>query len=199
MTPDGLRLAGTLYGSGTTGVALSHQSDGMQDQWRGFARQLAAHGYLALTFDFRGRGASDKPADTGKEDIDLRAAIHFLRTQGVKQIALMGASLGGAVTLRVAATETVVAVATLSAVAWWNNQPVTDDILRAIKAPKLFVNSELDDDASGTQHMYDVSAQPKQIHLYPGRAHGVAIFGTDFGPDLTQRLLTFMAIYAPAK
>lgn len=197
-TPDGLRLGGTLYGSGTVGVALSHQSDGTQNQWSGFARQLAAHGYMALAFDFRGRNTSEGPADTAKEDIDLRAAIRFLRAQGATRIALMGASLGGAVTLRVAATESVVAVATLSAVAWWPSQPVTDEILKAIKAPKLFINSTLDDDASSTQHMYDVALPPKEVHIYPGRAHGVGIFSGDYGPDLIQRLLTFMDTYAPA-
>ncbi|HEX5546972.1 MAG TPA: alpha/beta fold hydrolase [Ktedonobacterales bacterium] len=198
-TPDGLRLRGTLYSSGTVGVALAHQSDGTQNQWSGFARQLAAHGYMALTFDFRGHNTSEGPADTAKEDIDLRAAIRFLRAQGATRIALMGASLGGAVALRVAATESVVAVATLSAVAWWTTQPVTDEILKAVKAPKLFINSTLDDDAGGTQHMYDVASPPKEVHIYPGRAHGVGIFSGDYGSDLIQRLLTFMATYAPTK
>lgn len=198
-TPDGLRLSGVLYGSGTTGVALSHQSDGTQNQWRGFAQHLAKNGYMALAFDFRGHGASAKPADISKEDIDLRAAIRFLRAQGATRIVLMGASLGGAVTLRVAATEPVAAVATLSAVAFMPTQEVTDDTIKAIKAPKLFINSKLDTDADSTQHMYDVASQPKQIYLYPGIAHGVGIFSGDYGPDLTQRLLTFLATYAPAK
>ncbi|MGE5335467.1 MAG: alpha/beta hydrolase [Nitrososphaerota archaeon] len=196
---DGVRLGGTIYGSGTTGVALSHQSDGTQNQWAGFARHLAANGYMALAFDFRGHGVSAKPADVSKEDVDLRAAIRFLRAQGATRIALMGASLGGSVTLRVAATESVAAVATLSAVTFMPTQEVTDDTIKAIEAPKLFINSELDKDASATQHMYDVAPPPKQIHLYPGIAHGTAIFSTDYGPDLVQRLLTFMATYAPAK
>lgn len=197
-TPDGVRLDGTLYGSGTTGVVLSHQVNGQQSQWMYFARVLAAHGYLALTFDFRGHGASEGTPDTAKEDIDLRAAVKFLRGQGAKQIALMGASLGGAITLRVAATEPVVAVATLSAVAQWSTQPVTDAIIKAIKAPKLFINSKLDPAAGDTQHMYDVAAAPKAIHLYEGNEHGVALFGGANGDDLDQRLLTFMATYAPA-
>jgi len=198
-TPDGVLLDGTLYGSGTTGVVLSHQVNGQQSQWMSFARVLAAHGYLALTFDFRGRGASEGTPDTAKQDTDLRAAITFLRGQGVKQITLMGASLGGAVTLRVAATEPVTAVATLSAVAQWPTQQVTDDIITAIKAPKLFINSRLDPAAGDTQHMYDVAAAPKEIHLYEGNEHGVALFGGLNGDDLTQRLLTFMNTYAPAK
>ncbi|HEX5156995.1 MAG TPA: alpha/beta fold hydrolase [Ktedonobacterales bacterium] len=197
MTPDGLRLGGTLYGSGTVGVALSHQIDGTQNQWRGFARQLAAHGYMALAFDFRGRNTSAGPRDISKEDVDLRAAIGFLRAQGAKRIALMGASLGGAVTLRVATTESVAAVATLSAVPSISTQEVTDATILAIKAPKLFINSELDYAASSTQHMYDIASPPKQIYIYPGNAHGVGIF-SEYGPDLTQRLLTFMDTYAPA-
>ncbi len=195
-TPDGLRLSGTIYGSGMVGVALSHQSNGSQNQWSGFAQQLAAHGYMALAFDFRGHNASEGPADVGKEDVDLRAAIRVLRAHGATRIALMGASLGGAVTLRVAATESVVAVATLSAFPSMPTQEVTDDIIKAIKAPKLFINSTLDNSASATQHMYDVAFPPKQIHLYPGVAHGVGIFSGENGPDLTRRLLAFMDSYA---
>lgn len=198
-TSDGVRLDGTLYGSGTTGVVLSHQVNGQQSQWMYFARVLAAHGYLALTFDFRGHGASEGTVDTAKEDSDLRTAIKFLSGQGAKRIALMGASLGGAVTLRVAATEPVAAVATLSAVAQWTTQPVTDDIIEAIKAPTLFINSKLDPAAGDTQHMYDVAAAPKEIHLYEGNEHGVALFGGPNGDDLTQRLLAFMDTYAPAR
>ena len=199
-TPDGVLLDGTLYGSGTMGVVLSHQVNGQQSQWMYFARVLAAHGYLALTFDFRGRGASEGTPDTAKQDVDLRAAIQFRRGQSVKRIALMGASLGGAVTLRVAATDAAIAaVATLSAVAQWTTQPVTDDIIKAIKAPTLFINSKLDPAAGDTQHMYDVAAAPKEIHLYEGNEHGVALFGGPHGADLTQRLLTFMNTYAPAK
>jgi hypothetical protein len=46
--------------------------------------------------------------------------------------------------------------------------------------------------------MYDVAAAPKAIHLYEGNEHGVALFGGANGDDLDQRLLTFMATYAPA-
>lgn len=197
-TQDGVHLGGTVYGSGTTGVVLSPQINGLQSQWTGFARVLAAHGYLALTFDFRGRGASDGRFNTATEDTDLRAAVRYLRSQGAKRIILMGASLGGAVSLRVAATEPVVAVATLSAIAGYPSQPVTSDIIKAIKAPKLFINSEGDPAAADTQHMYDVASEPKEIHLYPGNAHGVMLFSDRNSPDLTERLLAFLATYAPA-
>jgi uncharacterized protein len=198
-TTDGVRLGGTLYGKGTTGVALAHQVNGMQSQWKGFAQQLAARGYLALAFDFRGRGISEGTFNTDTEDVDLRTAITYLRAQGATRIVVMGASLGGAVALQVAATEPVVAVATLSAVATFPGQLVTDAVITSIKAPKLFINSAGDAAAHDTQHMYDVASPPKAIHLYSGNAHGVALFGDSNSPDLNERLLTFLATYAPAK
>src|SRR5262249_51237846 len=53
-TADGLTLGAHLYGGGDTGVVLAHQYNGDQTGWTDFAMTLAAHGYCALTFDFRG-------------------------------------------------------------------------------------------------------------------------------------------------
>src|SRR6204780_5857150 len=53
-TSDGVLLRGHLYGSGSTGVILAHQYNADQSDWTDFAQGLAAHGYQALTFDFRG-------------------------------------------------------------------------------------------------------------------------------------------------
>ncbi|MGC2444752.1 MAG: hypothetical protein WA409_15285, partial [Candidatus Binatus sp.] len=53
-TSDGVLLRGHLYGSGSTGVILAHMYPADQSDWTDFAQVLAAHGYQALTFDFRG-------------------------------------------------------------------------------------------------------------------------------------------------
>jgi dipeptidyl aminopeptidase/acylaminoacyl peptidase len=80
------------------------------------ARALERAGYIVLRFDFRGCGASD--GDPGnviclEEVEDLRNAIGFLeRQEGVdkSKIGVIGASLGGAVVLYVAATDARVRV-----------------------------------------------------------------------------------------
>ncbi len=161
-------------------------------------QRLALRGYMVLAYDFRGNGDSAGSADTDKLDVDLHAAIAFARQQGATKIVLLGSSMGGTATLKVAASEQVVAVITLSAPQTFASG-VSDAEVKAISAPTLFINSQNDDFASDTQHMYDMANQPKEIHLNDGSAHGTAIFDSENGAELTQRIMNFVAHYAPAR
>jgi alpha/beta superfamily hydrolase len=156
---------------------------------------------MVLGYDFRGFGQSlgtFDPATTLVED--LQAAVAFVRQQGATSIILLGASMGGMATAKVAASEKVAAVAILSAPLDWNGLSISDEELKATSVPKLFINSEQDSYANSTTHMYNVSSPPKELHLYPGNAHGTDIFFlAEFGDDLTQRLVTFFLKYAPPR
>src|SRR5512136_565205 len=55
---DGVTLSGTLFGSGTSAVIFSHMFPTDQTSWTPIAKDLAGRGYLVLTYDFRGYGAS---------------------------------------------------------------------------------------------------------------------------------------------
>jgi len=76
---------------------------------------------------------------------------------------------------------------------------LSDTDIRAISAPKLIINSEGDSFASDDQQMFQNARPPKALHLYPGDAHGVVIFGTDNGQDLVARILAFVNTYAPLR
>jgi alpha/beta superfamily hydrolase len=197
LTSDHVQLAGQLYGHGKTIVICSHELHSTKVIWSlsGIAQRLATHGYQVLAYDFRGNGDSSGPYDLTKMDVDLRAAIAFARQQGATKIVLLGSSMGGTTTLKVAASEQVAAVITLSAPeASLTN---VDAEVKAISAPKLFINSQNDDYAAETMHMYTLASPPKEIHMYPGGAHGTEIFYGDYGDDLTKRILNFVAHYAP--
>ncbi|HLJ36401.1 MAG TPA: alpha/beta hydrolase [Ktedonobacteraceae bacterium] len=197
-TADHIQLAGLLYGSGKTAVICSHELRTSKIIWgdSGIPQRLALRGYLVLAYDFRGNGDSAGQFDSSKLDVDLRAAIAFVRQQGATRIVLLGSSMGGTATLKVAASEPVSAVITLSAPQEFGIN-VSDTDVKAIHAPKLFVNSQDDTFSSDTMHMYTIASPPKEIHLYSGSAHGTAIFDENDG-DLTQRILNFITHYAPA-
>ena len=164
----------------------------------GIPQRLAVLGYEVLAYDFRGNGDSPGPQDIWSLDVDLRAAVSFAHQQGASKIVLMGASMGGTTSLKVAAEEQVTAVISISGPQTFSFT-VTDDELKAIQAPKLFIDSENDGSfITDTQHMYAVATPPKEIHIYPGGAHGTDIFGGDNGDDPAQRLLHFIEQYAPA-
>lgn len=198
LTTDHVRLAGLLYGHGKTMVICSHELHSTKVIWglSGIAQRLAMHGYQVLAYDFRGNGDSSGSNDLMKLDVDLHAAIAFARQQGATKIVLLGSSMGGTATLKVAASEQVAAVITLSAPEDFIIN--VDAEVKVIIAPKLFINSQNDDYAAGTMHMYTLARPPKEIHMYPGAAHGTEIFYGDYGDDLTQRILNFVAHYAPA-
>jgi alpha/beta superfamily hydrolase len=201
LTSDHVQLAGLLYGHGKTAVICSHELRTTKIIWSasGIVQRLAQRGYLALAYDFRGNGDSAGQFDASKLDVDLRAAITFVRKLGATKIILLGSSMGGTATLKVAASQQVAAVITLSAPQEFGVN-VSDAEVKAIRAPKLFVNSKDDGFASDTMHMYAVAKPPKEIQMYPGSAHGTSIFdvGSENGTDLTQRILNFVTHYAPA-
>ena len=197
LTVDHVKLAGLLYGHGKTMVICSHELHSTKDIWSltGIAQRLALHGYMVLAYDFRGNGDSSGPYDLTKMDVDLHAAIAFARQQAATKIVLLGSSMGGTTTLKVAASEQVAAVITLSAPETFITN--VDAEVKAISAPKLFINSQKDDYAEDTMRMYTLARSPKEIHMYPGGAHGIELFYGDDGDDLTQRILTFVTHYAP--
>ena len=118
----GITLRGTLHlpeGVGVRPALIQCHGFGGSSSGAGhpeLARTLERAGYVVLRFDFRGCGDSDGQRGSVicmEEVEDLRNAIGFLeRQQGVDQdrIGVIGASLGGAVVLCVAATDSRVRV-----------------------------------------------------------------------------------------
>lgn len=200
-TDDGVTLSGKIIGTGATAIVLSAQDGDPGSEWSPLATQLADRGYLVMTYNYRGIDPSQGRYLKDMLDHDLRAAIEAVRAKGATKIVLMGASLGGLVTAKVAATAHPTAVVILSAPASWGGLSVSDAEMGAITAPKLFVASQNDHPFSSTvQQLYDASPQPKQIHMYPGNYHGVDFFGApDTKADFLARLYTFLDASAPAK
>jgi dienelactone hydrolase len=194
-TMDHVQLGGLFYGQGgTTAIICSHELRSTKADWSDSAPWFAARGFMVLAYDFRGRGDSQGQYDVGKGDQDLLAAIAFAHSHGAKQVILLGASMGADISLIVAAKTRVAGVITLSPEYLFG---LSDNEIRAISAPKLFINSAGDSFASDTQQMFQNARPPKALHLYAGSAHGVTIFETDDGQDLIARIIAFANKYAP--
>lgn len=192
-------LAGTLYGGGRLAVIFSNMGDQRQASWAPVAREMAAAGYLGLTYDFRYwvNGRMDA-AQIGFIADDLRAAAGFAWAQGADTIVLIGASLGGMATAKAAADTGAAAAAILAAPmqAPGVDVAVTAEELQAFSGPKLFITSEFDDTvaAAELEAMYAVAGEPKELYVYAGAtAHGTHLLGTEHADDLTARLMAFVA------
>src|SRR5688572_21686138 len=74
-TPDGIALAGRLFGTGPSGVVLSHMFPAPDARdWYPVAERLATDGYTALAFSFRGYEGSAGRKDPSKAHVDVKAA-----------------------------------------------------------------------------------------------------------------------------
>jgi uncharacterized protein len=128
----------------------------------------------------------------------LQAALDFARQQGATRLVLVGASMGGTATIKVAAknASSIAAIVVMSAPDDFEGLKVSDDELKALTMPKLFVNSEGDANYNTTIHMLDISPEPKDKQIYSGGDHGTYIFGTH--PEAIDRIVQFIQHNAPA-
>jgi pimeloyl-ACP methyl ester carboxylesterase len=113
-TSDGVTLAGAVVGSGPVGAVLIHQYPRDYCGWLPYSGYLSRHGVRALLFDLRCFGRSPCPGGRGHATIDVAAAMAELRRRGARTVALVGASMGGAIAVVAAAQLHPAAVVDLS-------------------------------------------------------------------------------------
>jgi pimeloyl-ACP methyl ester carboxylesterase len=182
---DGVELAGRLYGNGTTAIVAVHQANRSKADYASSGPRLAAAGFTVLAYDGRGDGESSQ-GDPAQRVQDAIAALDLVRSRGATNVFVLGASRGGALSLTAAMQTPVDGVITLSA-------PPPDEgpaAVAAVTVPSLYINSENDEFADSTQAMYDAANEPRQLQMYPGGGHGVALFSSQ--PDLIDRIATFV-------
>jgi predicted alpha/beta-hydrolase family hydrolase len=194
---DGKELSGTLFSSEEEkdiGVVLAHMGAhaANQNSWLSFARYLAPRGFGVLTFNFR--------QDRSKLDLDVLAAIAFLRDQGYQRIVCMGASMGGTASIQAAQEADLAGLVVISSLYTTGSGStggalvVDRQDLEGLDLPKLFVTTE--NDGNGVpaviKAMYAVSAEPKELKIFPGDVHGTDIFATSSGEEFRDLLVDFV-------
>ena len=107
---DGLTLAGCVFRPaaepvGAPAVIVCHGFGSCKENHAAFAQEAAAQGFVTLTFDFRGHGASEGCLDSRTVN-DIGAALAYLRADAAvdpARIAVRGSSMGGYFALHAAA------------------------------------------------------------------------------------------------
>jgi uncharacterized protein len=201
---DGVPLEGRLFGEGSVGVVLSHMRPADQTSWWDFAEELADEGYLVLTYDFRGYcpggvgGCSEGEQDLGQIWRDVLGAVDFIRSRGARQVALIGASMGGTASLVAAAEQGVAAdvVVTLSAPASFEGMALTPQVLTKVTAAKLFVAGNGDGSApDDAQALYAASPTPKRVEILTTDDHGTDILDGNQSGRARTMILTYLETY----
>lgn len=194
-TADEGAVSADLWGSGYRGVVLAHGGRFDKSSWERQGQALAEAGFRVLAIDLRGRGES-RAGTMGPDalELDVLAAVRYLREIGTDRVAVIGASLGGW-----AAAEAVVAAepGEIDAVVLLAHSPIEDP--ERLTGRKLFIVSREDTSGSGTQRLiairgqYDRAPEPKQLVVLDGSAHAQFLFETEQGDRLLGEILRFLS------
>jgi pimeloyl-ACP methyl ester carboxylesterase len=176
----GGKLVGVVFGKGSTGVVLSHMSDGDVCAWMPYARTLANGGYQTIVYYFHGFGLSYGGSGSSL-DGDVLAAAGYLRSHGAKTIALVGASMGASATVAAAAElkPGPAVVVSLSAPKAYQSADAID-AAKQLTVPVLFAagvgDGEFADDA---QALYDATPATtnRTLLIAPSSSHGIGLVG----------------------
>ncbi len=205
---DGVQLAGRIFGpdGAAAGIVLAHMKPSDQSSWYDFADQLGGLGYRVLTFDFRGYcPGGDAGCSEGTKDVagiwqDVEGAIGLLRSEGVRRIGLVGASMGGTASLVVAsqAGQGIDAVVTLSAPDSIDGLTAGPDVVQAVTAAKLFLAGDGDASAAQTaQAFYDESIPPKRVEILTTGDHGTDILEGNQAENAKKLILDWLGQHVP--
>ncbi|ARV58542.1 dienelactone hydrolase [Nostocales cyanobacterium HT-58-2] len=112
------------------------------------------------------------PTDLKESILDVLAGLTYLQDEGIKDVALVGHSSGGAVVIQAAAqspeVRTVVTLATQS----YGVQSVTE---LATRCSLLLLHGTSDQVLSPqcSQYVYQLALEPKRLILYPNASHSL--------------------------
>jgi pimeloyl-ACP methyl ester carboxylesterase len=199
ISSDGETLQADLYGTlpSRRAAILVHGQQWDASGWREVAQRFAARGVPALALNLRGYdGSSGKtneyaPPAPWSPVADLRAAKALLRDRGARELALVGASMGGHAILASSFEADVESIVSVSA-------PVTavpDELSRRVTGRKLFVCADRDSlgAAPHVLHCFDVVSTPKTLLMFGGKEHSRGMFAAPYGDEAVDAIVDFVA------
>jgi pimeloyl-ACP methyl ester carboxylesterase len=195
-TDDGVLIRGSQFGNGRAVIILSHMYGTNQRIWFPLAEALARRGYTAITYDYRGIGRSGGKFVIRETYRDALAAVAFATRTGRRPVILIGASMGGTVSLKAAALRPVQGVVVIASATRFRGLDVRPH-LATLRTPKLFMAGRGDHPfAESMRRMHAQTPAPKDLRLYPSAAHGTHLFATRHGPAIQAQIFSFVRMHA---
>jgi len=177
--------ASFFHADSSKAVIFAHGAIFNKESWYFLAEVFQRKGVSALAIDFRGYGNSTS-GSTSKKMYDILGAISYLNEQGFTNINLVGASMGAAAGLMALSNiSTPIHKVVLLA-------PAGGPAIVSTVSEKLFVVSENERMFSSVMAIYNASADPKQVKIYPGNTHAQHLFKTDVRDELIEQITNFI-------
>ncbi len=193
-TSDGLTLTGRLFGRGKVGVTLAHMFPADATSWYPAARRLARAGYMAIAFNFRGYATSEGNKQIAKAPIDIEAAKDFLHRSDARDVAFVGASMGGTASIVAGETMDPLAVISVSGPLRFMGLDAPA-IAGRVQRPVLLLAARGDGPAFAAVEELERALPNPETKLYDGDAHGTNLLADR--PEAIDEILTFLRRYAP--
>jgi pimeloyl-ACP methyl ester carboxylesterase len=177
-------------------VILVHGQNWDASGWRGVAPLFVARSVPALAVNLRGYAGSTGKTNRYRPDkpwtpvADLRAAKAALRARGVKEIALVGSSMGGSAVLASSFEGDIECVVAISAPV----AAVPDELSKKISGRKLFVCADRDSlrATPNVLSCFTAASAPKKLVLFGGREHSRAMFSASYGDEALGEIVEFV-------
>jgi len=175
--PDGVPVSSLSWGAGSRGVVLVPGGHGVGDTWDVQASRLASSGFRVLAIDYRGLGHSSGLAqDDAKIPLDILGAVRQLRSEGVAEVSVVGASWGG----WAAGTAAVAEPGLIDRLVFLAHSPF--ETPERLVGRKLFIVARDDRDGSGRPRLerirqqYELTPAPRDLIVLEGSAHAQLLF-----------------------
>jgi pimeloyl-ACP methyl ester carboxylesterase len=201
-TEDGGVIFADVYGGGDRGVVLAHGGRFTKESWKPQAQRLAGAGFRVLAFNFRGFGKSHGPGeknfDSAPFQLDVLAAVRYLRSGGAKSVSVVGGSFGGAAAGDASIASRPGEIERIVMLGGAPNGPA-----EKLKSAALFIVARDDANADGPrlpgiQKQYEKAPEPKRLIVLDGSAHAQYLFQTDQAERVMQEILDFLNRKLPA-
>lgn len=176
--PDGVTLNARLWMRDPRRVVIYlHEYGDDQTSWWPTAEEGAATDPSAITFDFRGHGASaGEHRDIANTPGDVQAALAFASAQGFQRVMFVGAGMGAAAAMEVAADNSTIGMVALSAPADFADlHPV--EVVQKLGTRIAFIAGDGDISAHDSLNQF-------RIRVAIPASHVVILKGTEHGQDL---------------
>ena len=193
LVSEGETLKAELYGTlpAARAAILCHGQSWDASGWSDIAPRFVERGVPALAINFRGYAGSTGKTGAWSTVTDLHAAKAWLRQAGAKEIALVGASMGGHAVLGSSFERDVECIVSVSAPV----EPVDDALSRRVTGRKLFICAN-EDSMGAAPHVlrtFDRCDAPKTLLMFGAKEHSIAMFHAPYGGEVIAAMLDFVA------
>jgi len=198
VTSESETLQADLYGElpARRAAILVHGQNWDGSGWREVAPRFASRGVPALALNLRGYDGSTGKTNRYRPDkpwsavTDLRATKALLRSRGVEEIALVGASMGGYAVLASSWERDVECVVSISAPV----RAITDEMSGRVSGRKLYVCADRDTLGAAAHVLASFAAleRPKTLVMFGGKEHSRAMFAAPYGDEAVGAIVEFV-------